>query len=318
MKKEITNCGLIALSNVIDIKKISMRTLINTAKDNGVKLFPYEIDLNEVLKVKLPAIFHSKNHFVFASEIEDLINFELTGYILHTEKQPYETIPSNQLKTIIGCSWVAVGVAGVSVVSGIIASSKAKKEKKRIAREIANQKRPELQNIAEGLQVSTRGTDLQREEVSRNSATSLDSLADAGTRALGVGVGRVAQANADSNSQIGANLDEQQKNIDMIRAQDNGAIRGIKEQRSAADLAALSSQYNAANQAQQDANANIIQGLGTAGNAYANRDKTGKVRKEVKSVNSITPSGTVPLKVNNQITAPSMLSDPYYNQYKNK
>lgn len=170
-------------------------------------------------------------------------------------------------------SWVAVGVAGVSVVSGVIASSKAKKEKKRIAREIANQKRPELTNIAEGLQVSTRGTDLQREEVARNSATSLDALSEAGTRSLGVGVGRVAAVNVDSNAKIGANLDEQQRNIDMIRAQDNSSIRGIKEQRSAADLAALSSQYNAANQAQQDAYGNIVQGLGTAGNAYANKTK---------------------------------------------
>lgn len=217
-------------------------------------------------------------------------------------------------------SWVAVGVAAVGTTMSIIEKSKQKKAAKRAAAAIANHKRPELTNVADGLQVSTRGADLEREEVARNSATSLDALSDAGTRALGVGVGRVAAVNADSNARIGANLDEQQKSIDMIRAQDNATIRGIKEDRSTADLAALSSQYNAANQAQQDANANIIQGLGTAGNAFANRDNTGRTPKvkSVTSKNPITPSGTVPLKVNNQTTAPSMLSDPYYNKYKNK
>lgn len=166
-------------------------------------------------------------------------------------------------------SWVAVGVASVGTTMSIIEKGKANKAKKKAAAEIANQKRPELNNIADGLQVSTRGSDLQREENARNSATSLDALSDAGTRALGVGVGRVAAINSDVNAKIGADLDEQQKNIDFMRAQDNGNIRMTKEQRANANLAALSSQYNAASQDGTQANANIVQGLGTAANAVA-------------------------------------------------
>lgn len=169
-------------------------------------------------------------------------------------------------------SWVAVGTLAVGTTMSFIEKRKQKKAAKIAAAAIANQKRPELTNVADGLQVSTRGADLEREEVARNSATSLDALSDAGTRALGVGVGRVAAVNADSNAKIGANLDEQQKSIDMIRAQDNASIRGMREQRSQADLAALSSQYNAAQQNGTQATANIIQGLGTAGNAVANSD----------------------------------------------
>lgn len=202
-------------------------------------------------------------------------------------------------------SWVAVGVAAVGTTMSIIEKSKQKKAAKKAAAAIANQKRPELQNVAEGLQVSTRGTDLQREEVARNSATSLDTLADAGTRALGVGVGRVAAVNADSNAKIGANLDDQQKNIDMIRAQDNASIRGMKEQRSQADLAALSSQYNAAQQNGTQATGNIIQGAGMAGNALASSDyfspESINARKLARrgvatSVSSLTPAGLNPLK----------------------
>jgi hypothetical protein len=169
-------------------------------------------------------------------------------------------------------SWVSVGVAGVSAVTGFLGKKKADKDARRIANEIAKQKRQDLTNVAEGLQVSTRGTDLQREEAARNSATSLDALSDAGTRALGVGVGRVAAVNADSNAKIGANLDEQQKGIDMIRAQDNATIRGIKEGRSASDLAALSSQYNAAQQNGTQAMGNVLQGAGMAGNALTGSD----------------------------------------------
>ena len=169
-------------------------------------------------------------------------------------------------------SWVSVGTAAVGTTMSIIDKIGAKKKQKKIAAEMANQKRPELNNIADGLQVSTRSSDLQREEAARNSATSLGALSDAGTRAIGVGVGRVSAVNADTNAKIGADLDEQQKNIDFLRAQDEGNIRATKEQRSNANLAALSSQYNAAAQNGTQATANIVQGLGTAANAVAGSD----------------------------------------------
>jgi len=202
-------------------------------------------------------------------------------------------------------SWISVGVAGVSTVANIFQKNKADKNARRIAAEIAKQKRQDLTNIADGMQVSTRGADLEREEVARNSATSLDALSDAGTRALGVGVGRVAAVNADSSAKIGANLDEQQKGIDMIRAQDNAAIRGIKEQRSAGDLAALSSQYNAAQQNGTQAMGNILQGAGMAGNALTGSDyfsaENIAARKLARrgtatSVSSLKPAGLNPLK----------------------
>lgn len=272
MKKEITNCGLIALSNVIDIKSISIKTLILAAKDNGLKLFPYKIDLNEIEKVKLPAIFHANNHFIFISKKEELSDFEFTGNILHTEKQPYEKIPNNQLKMIKGCSWVAVGVTGAGIVSGLFKSKKAKKEKQAVARELANRKEMPLQNIAEGLQVSTRSSDLQKEESARTSASSIDALAEGGSRTMGVGVGRVAASNMAVNAGIGADLDSQQKNIDTIRAQDAGTIRMTKEQREQAKLAALSSQYNAANQNQAEAGANAFQAAGTAASILGGSD----------------------------------------------
>jgi len=214
-------------------------------------------------------------------------------------------------------SWVAVGTAAVGTTMSIIEKSSAKKQQKKLASEMANQKRPDLSNVADGLQVSTRSSDLQREEAARNSSSSVDALSEAGTRAIGVGVGRIASVNADTNAKIGANLDEQQKNIDMLRAQDNANIRSTKEQRYNANLAALSSQYNAASQNEANANANILQALGSAGSAAANKSATAKTPKEVKGVSSLTPAGTTTAKsAKSGITASSPLSDPYYNKYK--
>jgi hypothetical protein len=81
------------------------------------------------------------------------------------------------------------------------------------------------------------------------------------------------------NRDIAANLDEQQKQIDGIAAQDNARIRGTKEDRNAAKLAALSSQYNAAADAQQQGFGNIIQGAGMAGTAASGKRRHKKYRK---------------------------------------
>ncbi len=167
-------------------------------------------------------------------------------------------------------SWVMVGVAAVGTVSSAVAENKASKDKKKAAREIAAQKEVPLDNAAEGLQVSTRGADLQREEAARLASTQVDALSEGGTRAIVGGIGRVSDNNAAINANIGADLDRQQKEIDQIGAQDKVNIRQTKEQRLQNKIAALSSQYNAANQSQSMNTANVIQGLGSvasAGNA---------------------------------------------------
>lgn len=169
-------------------------------------------------------------------------------------------------------TWIAVGVGGVSAITSGIGMIGAGKQKKRIAREIANQKEVPLTNIADGMQVSTRGADLQKTQQAQLAATQTDALADGGTRALVGGIGRVSAESQNVNARIGANLDEQQNNINNVRAQDEARIQSIKEQRQNAKLAALSSQYNAANQTQATAMGNIAQSAGMAGNALANSD----------------------------------------------
>jgi len=141
-----------------------------------------------------------------------------------------------------------IAMAGVGLLGSGYQAIKGAKDAKDAKRALENYDRQELSNIAEGLQVSTLGADLQREEQSRLAATQVGALQGAGTRGVIGGLGRVEAGSQQMNRQIGAELDAQQKEIDRMRAQDEANIRSMQEQREQQDVAALSSQYNAGNQ----------------------------------------------------------------------
>jgi hypothetical protein len=139
----------------------------------------------------------------------------------------------------------AIAATG-ALASGIQAISGAKQS--RDARQaLENYERQQLENVAEGLQVSTLGADLQREEQARLASSQVGALQGAGARGLLGGLGRVEAGNQMMNREIAANLDAQQKQIDQMYAQDEANIRGMQEQREMGDIAGLSSQYNAGN-----------------------------------------------------------------------
>lgn len=272
MGKEIKNCGLIALNNLISISNISMHTLFIIAKENGVKLYPYIIDIDDIKPDVFPAIFHSENHFIYANEISDLTGFDLTGKILSTKELLLDIIPLYELQKIHGKSWLAVGVGAVTAVSGIVKSGQEKKAKRKAAQEAANQKEVDLNNVGDGLQVSTVGSDLKKEAQARLASTQTEALKEGGTRAILGGAGRVTANSQDVNNAIGADLDSQQKDIDQIKAEDNTRIRSTREDRANRKLSALSSQYNSANEGQQQGYGNVIQGLGTVAGALTTKN----------------------------------------------
>jgi hypothetical protein len=154
---------------------------------------------------------------------------------------------------------------GLGAATGIYTAISEAGNKKKIAKAIANLPENKLTNIADGMQVSTRGADLQKEEQGRLAATQVDALAQGGSRSLIGGIGQVAASNQAVNEQIGANLDEQQNNITNVRAQDEQRIQMTKEQRANAKLAALSSQYNASSQNMMAGIGSTIDGIGKTG-----------------------------------------------------
>ena len=94
----------------------------------------------------------------------------------------------------------------------------------------------DLESPFKDVQVSTLGAYLRAEEASRNTATAMNTLRSGGTRAIVGGVGRVQENNNIVNREIAAGLDQQQKNIDLMEAQDRVTIRGMKEKRQADEL----------------------------------------------------------------------------------
>lgn len=102
----------------------------------------------------------------------------------------------------------------------------------------------ELENPFGDLQVSTLGADLEREELGRSVASTVEALRAGGTRGLGVGAGRVLQSSIEGNRQIAAGLDQQQKQIDFAEAADEVATRNMIENRQANELAGLGQKLN--------------------------------------------------------------------------
>ena len=164
-----------------------------------------------------------------------------------------------------------IAMAGVGLLGSGYQAIKGAKDAKDAQRALENYERQELTNTAEGLQVSTLGADLQREEQARLAATQVGALQGAGARGVIGGLGRVEAGNQQMNRQIGAELDAQQKQIDQMRAQDQANIRSMQEQREQQDVAALSSQYNAGNQMMWQGIGGVAQtgmaGLGAIGKA---------------------------------------------------
>lgn len=151
---------------------------------------------------------------------------------------------------------------GISTLGGAYQAIQGAKQARDAKLELERLQTPELMNVADNLTVSTLGSNLQREEASRNYATSVDALRSAGARGIIGGLGVLNQNQNTVNRQIAADLDTQQKAIDMARAEDEARIRAIKEQRYANDVAALSSQINAGE-------ASKMQGLMGAGQGVA-------------------------------------------------
>jgi len=191
---------------------------------------------------------------------------------------------------MIGTAVVGAGLGAYQTIEGA-------KQKKEARKALEDYKRQEFKNVGEGLAVSTLGADAQREEQARLASTQIDALKGAGTRGLISGLGRVEAGNQAVNDRIAASLDEKQKEIDMIVAEDEARIRSMNENREIGDVSALSSQYNAGNEAMQQGIGQAVQGIEMAFNQYEgkadNTTTTGKIE---------TPNSNISNTPNNELS----------------
>ena len=224
-------------------------------------------------------------------------------------------------------------IAGIGALAGGIQAISGAKQRRDAQQALEDYQRQELTNVAEGLQVSTLGADLQREEQARLASTQVGALQGAGVRGLIGGLGRVEAGNQMVNREIAAGLDMQQKQIDQMRAQDEASIRGMQEQREVSDIAGLSSQYNAGNAMMWQGIGGIAQsgmsalsaGIG-AGGAEAMEEQARVTQATPSQINpvggatfqqpSIMPQAVIPSQANNYgITG---LGGVIFNPYQQK
>jgi hypothetical protein len=151
---------------------------------------------------------------------------------------------------------IAGGAALAKGISGAVQASKARKA-------LENFQRQELKNITEGMRVSTLGAELQTQEAQRRFATSVDALRSAGVRGVVGGLGQQEQLQQRQQQQISADLDRQQQQIEMMRAQDEARIRGMQEERETFDIGRLAGQQ-AAGRAQLSSAIGDVAGLATS------------------------------------------------------
>lgn len=196
--------------------------------------------------------------------------------------------------------------AGVSAVGGIVKGIAGAKQAKQAREAIQNYKRQELKNVYGDLEVSTLGAELQREELARSTATSVQALQQGGARALGIGVGRVQEIAVDQSRQIGSDLDRQKQTIDQLKAGGEADLQSMRERREEADLAGLGNQLNVGQQ-------NLMGGIGDVAGAFTAGATSGATGAAGKTNPYLDASGNVKAE---QTTAnnPFQVNNPLFTQ----
>jgi hypothetical protein len=119
------NCGLVALRNINELKNISLFTLMQLAKDNGIELMPRKVNLKDLPLVARPAILHTKDHFVYVENGKPLDDLEYSGYIL-TGKAIGRPVAYSEAKTVKGgapvVAVIGAVVSAVTAVASVVAT----------------------------------------------------------------------------------------------------------------------------------------------------------------------------------------------------
>ena len=177
-------------------------------------------------------------------------------------------------------------MGGLGLAKGAYDTVQASKEKKRKQAELDAYQRQTLENTYKNMQISTIGSDLMREESSRNIATAMNSIGNAGTRAI---IGATPKLVAEQNNvdrAIQKDLDEQVQKRDYAIAGDDAQIRGMQEQREYQDLAGLGNAIDTARQDQNMGMNTMLNGVMSAASGMSG--SIGNSTPKVKPVSTLT------------------------------
>ena len=182
---------------------------------------------------------------------------------------------------------VGTAIALGSAVTGIAGAISQGKQAKNYQKQTENYQRQTLVNPYADLQVSTLGADRQREDLARTMTTYGNLAAMSGTRGIASLLPNLTQTQNDQTAKIAANLDEQQRQIDQLKAQGEMQVQEMTEQRENNDLLGLGQAYQTSIAQQQQGVNQIAQSVGTLGYAAANGVFNGTTSNNGSSLNSL-------------------------------
>ena len=182
---------------------------------------------------------------------------------------------------------IAAGSAALSAGTGLAGYLSQGKQARKYQEQIENYERQKLVNPFAGLQVSTLGADRQREDLNRTMTTYGNLASLSGTRGIASLLPNLTQTQNDQTAKIAANLDEQQKQIDQLKAQGEMQVQAMTEQRENNDLLGLGQAYQTSRAQQQQGINQIAQSVGTLGYAAANGMFNGTTSNNGSSLNSL-------------------------------
>ncbi len=167
----------------------------------------------------------------------------------------------------------AITSAAIAVAGGAYQAITSAKQAKEAKDALNNLKLPEPKNIADGMKVSTLGSELQKEQASKRFNTEVDALRSGGIRGVIGGLSSASERQKEIDRQLMADLDIKQERINEIRAQDEARIQGVYENRYQNDVSALSSQYNAGQQGMMQGISGAAQGIASGAQMIQSNDQ---------------------------------------------
>lgn len=186
---------------------------------------------------------------------------------------------------------IATGVAGLGI--GAAKFFEGRKMQKRGEEFIADFEWQDLQNPYENQQVSTLGADMMAEQTNIGTASATEALRAGGTRALVGGLGRIEANRNTINTQAAANLDEQQKAIDRMSAQQLSANQVMEEKRQTDELAGYGQMMNVGLGMKNQGMSDLLNSVGSISQGLMGISKPEPTQNEVQTVtSSIKPVGT--------------------------
>jgi hypothetical protein len=199
---------------------------------------------------------------------------------------------------------IGAGVAAYTVYN-------AEEQKKKAKKELNNYEREELNNAFENVQISTMGSDLLREENARTTANLVDATQTAGARTVIGAIPRVVGASNEINREAAKMLDDQVQRREYAIAGDNARVENIRENRDNANISALSSQIDAANQDSMNGIMGFASSVGSIGRSIG-RNNANVIQPTQNENTFVNPNMNFSESINYTPSFRTPMSKPYF------